>query len=162
MESGKKIMGGAIMALFVAACGDGEKAEIVSLTSEQVQAVNDGFMMDNKPAVDIFIGPNDLNFVEISLIQANVKSGYKVDDRNNSVANFSITANWKGEHYVQSAPPCNLCNVSSSFAVCFGGSHRFFSDTSIDGIRAVFGHSPIDDKDTGATVGGAILEKPKV
>ncbi|MHC8403396.1 hypothetical protein ACYZTX_29190 [Pseudomonas sp. MDT1-17] len=103
MDSGKKLLVSALFALLLPACGSENKSQAVSVTSEQVSLVSGGFMNGDEPGVSIYIGPDEFNFFEITLDRINVKSGYAVKDMGNSVANFSVAANWGGEHYVQSS-----------------------------------------------------------
>ncbi|MHC8346692.1 hypothetical protein [Pseudomonas sp. RT6P73] len=93
-----------ILSIFLQACGSaGPMSQDIRVTSEQVRLIGSGWINGDEPGVSLFIGPDDVNFFDVTLERANVKQGYSVDDRRNSVANFSIRANWEGEHYIQSA-----------------------------------------------------------
>lgn len=102
MESAKKAIAIAISILALVACDAEQVSHTVHISSDQVALVSSGFMNGDRPGVSIYIGPDEFNFFDITLDRANVIQGYTVQDRRNNVENFSLTANWQGEHYAQS------------------------------------------------------------
>lgn len=105
MDNAKKVMASAIFTVFLTACDSNEQASRnVRVASDQVALVS-SFWHGDQREVSIFIGPNEYDFFDITLERVNVEAGYSVVDKRNHIANFSITANWGGEHYIQSAHP---------------------------------------------------------
>ncbi|GLS26171.1 hypothetical protein [Marinibactrum halimedae] len=93
-----------LLILFFGAILSGCDNGIESIIVKKIQLVTDSdFTLNEVPAVSIAVGPNDTNYIYVTLYRSNINSGYVMSSKLRSDKTVSVNATWAGKYYVQSS-----------------------------------------------------------
>lgn len=97
----------ALLAFSLLACGD----KPASL--DKVQSTLNGFTLYDNQAGSISIGPDQNNFLRLTLPLKNFRTGYTIkSEARNHWKELGVSANWNGKHYVSSSKHATYIDVA--------------------------------------------------